>query len=356
MIILDNLEKLRALDPENMYNRIFDFPEQMTDALQIAQKWHVSAKDIADFRNIVVVGMGGSAIGGDLVRSYLSQRLMVPFIVCRNYQLPEFVDDETLVIASSYSGNTEETLAAVDDALGRKAMIVALTTGGMLAEVARLNGIPCLSLPHGLQPRAALGYSFVPILMLMEKLGLIKDATKEITSTIEWLKHERELHIEDLPASDNAAKFVATHVHGKVPIIYCGPTLTDTVGVRWKGQLSENGKVLAFVNQYPEFNHNELVGWSETMKPLAKDFIVIQLHDSGDHPRVKRRMDVVRELIEKMGVPVIEIESTGETQLQRMFSLIQYGDFVSYYLAILNEVDPTPVDSIEKLKKALVSG
>lgn len=355
MTVLDNLEQLRALDPANMYNRIFDFPEQMSDALTIAQKWHVSSKDIAGVRNIVVVGMGGSAIGGDLVRSYLAGRLMVPFAVCRNYQLPEFVDDETLVIATSYSGNTEETLAAVDDALGRKAMIVAMTTGGMLSEVARLNGIPCLMLPQGLQPRAALGYSFVPLLVLMEKLGLIKDVSKDINSTIEWLKHERELHIEDLPASDNAAKFVATHIQGKIPIIYCGPTLTDSVGVRWKGQLCENAKVLAFANQYAEFNHNELVGWSESLKPLAKHLIVIQLHDADDHPRIKRRMEIVRELIEKLGVPVIEIESTGETPLQRMFSLIQYGDFVSYYLAILNGVDPTPVDAIEKLKKALVS-
>lgn len=355
MTVLDNLEQLRALDPANMYNRIFDFPEQMSDALTISQKWHVSSKDIAGVRNIVVVGMGGSAIGGDLVRSYLAGRLMVPFVVCRNYQLPEFVDDETLVIASSYSGNTEETLAAVDDALGRKAMLVAMTTGGMLSEVARLNGIPCLMLPQGLQPRAALGYSFVPLLVLMEKLGFIKDVAKDINSTIEWLKHERELHIEDLPASDNAAKFVATHVHGKIPIIYCGPTLTDSVGVRWKGQLCENSKALAFANQYAEFNHNELVGWSEALKPIAKHLIVIQLHDSDDHPRIKRRMEIVRELIEKLGVPVIEIESTGETPLQRMFSLIQYGDFVSYYLAILNGVDPTPVDAIEQLKKALVT-
>jgi glucose/mannose-6-phosphate isomerase len=353
LTLLDNLEQLRTLDPENMYNRIFDFPEQMTDALSLAQKWQVSSKDIADFRNIVVVGMGGSAIGGDLVRSYLAGRLMVPFTVCRNYQLPEYVDDETLVIASSYSGNTEETLAAVDDALGRKAMIVAMTTGGMLAEVARVNSLPCLSLPSGLQPRAALGYSFVPVLVLMEKLGLIKDGVKEITSTIEWLKHERELHIEDLPASDNAGKQMAALIHGKIPIIYCGPTLTDTVGVRWKGQLSENGKTLAFVNQYPEFNHNELVGWSDLVKAHASHFVVIQLRDADDHPRIQRRMTIVKGLIEKQGVKVIEIESTGKTALQRMFSLIQYGDFVSYYLAILNGVDPTPVDAIEKLKKAL---
>ncbi|MBI5266602.1 MAG: bifunctional phosphoglucose/phosphomannose isomerase [candidate division Zixibacteria bacterium] len=353
MSVLDNLEQMRSLDPDNMYNRIFDFPEQMADALALAQKWPVTSKDIAGIGNIVVIGMGGSAIGGDLVRSYLSGRLMIPFTVCRHYLLPEYVDDETLVIASSYSGNTEETLAALDDALGRKAMIAGLTTGGMLAEVAKLNGFPCLTLPGGLQPRAALGYSFVPILILMEKLGLIKDATREITGVIEFLKKSREQYIEDSVTTANPAKKLATSIHGRLPIIYAGPTLTDTVGVRWKGQMCENGKTLAFASQYAEFNHNELVGWSQSVAPHVDHLAVIQLRDADDHPRITRRMDIVHGIVESNGVPVYEIKSSGSSPLQRMFSLIQLGDFVSYYLAILNSVDPTPVDAIEKLKQAL---
>jgi glucose/mannose-6-phosphate isomerase len=351
--VLDNVEQIRSLDPDNMYNRVFDFPEQMADALALAQKWPVSAKDIADIGNIVVIGMGGSAIGGDLVRSYLAGRLMVPFTVCRNYQLPEFVDDETLVIASSYSGNTEETLAALDDALGRKAMIVALTTGGMMAEVAKVNGIPVLTLPPGIQPRAALGYSFVPILVLLEKLGLIKDAVKEISATIDWLKHERELHIEDLTVVDNPAKELATAIHGKIVIVYGGPTLTDTVAVRWKGQFCENSKTLSFANQYAEFNHNELVGWSDVVRPHAEHLVVLNLHDEDDHPRIQRRMDIVKKIVEGHGVKVFDLQSSGNSPLKRMFSLIQLGDFVSYYLAILNGVDPTPVVAIERLKQAL---
>lgn len=353
MSILDSLEQMRSLDPDNMYNRIFDFPEQMADALALAQKWPVTSRDIAGVGNIVVIGMGGSAIGGDLVRSYLSGRLVIPFTVCRHYALPEYVDDETLVIASSYSGNTEETLSALDDALGRKAMIAGLTTGGTLAEVAQLNGFPCLTLPAGLQPRAALGYSFVPILILLEKLGLIKDASREITGVIEFLKQSREQYIEDSATAANPAKKLATAIHGKLPVIYSGPTLTDTVGVRWKGQICENGKCLSFVNQYAEFNHNELVGWSDVVGPHAGHLAVINLRDADDHPRITRRMDIVHGIIESHGVPVYEIRSIGNTPLQRMFSLIQLGDFVSYYLAILNSVDPTPVDAIEKLKQAL---
>ncbi len=165
MSVLNDIEKIRAVDPENMYNRIFDLPEQMEEALKISKKWEINADDFPEVKNIVVIGMGGSAIGGDLVRSYLASKLLIPFQVVRNYELPEYVDDETLVIVSSYSGNTEETLAALDDAIGRKAMIAAISTGGMLEDVCKFNEIPMAKLPEGLQPRAAICYSFVPTLL-----------------------------------------------------------------------------------------------------------------------------------------------------------------------------------------------
>jgi glucose/mannose-6-phosphate isomerase len=184
MNILDDIETIRSFDPENMYNRIFDFPEQMEEALKIACGWDVTPDDFLDVKNIVVIGMGGSAIGGDLVRAYLTSRLLVPFQICRDYNLPEYVDDETLVIASSYSGNTEETLSALDNALQRKAMIAALSTGGLMKDVASLNSIPIMLLPPGLQPRAALGYSFIPILVFLEKIGLLKGVQKDVEIAI----------------------------------------------------------------------------------------------------------------------------------------------------------------------------
>ncbi len=353
MAILDDVETIRAVDPGNMYNRIFDFPEQLADALRISESWKISQAEFSGIKNILVVGMGGSAIGGDLVRSYLSSRLLIPFQICRNYTLPEYVDDESLVIVSSYSGNTEETLSAVEDALQRKALLVALTTGGLLEDVAKLNEIPTAILPAGLQPRAALGYSFVPILVLMEKIGLVKGVSKEIAATIKDLEKWREGYIEDLATEKNLAKRLAARIHGKIPIIYAGPVFGDVVAVRWKGQMSENSKNLAFANQYPEFNHNELVSWCETVRPHKDHLVVMNLRSIDDHPKITKRMDIVKGIVEKQGIDVVDVIAFGSSQLSRMFSLIQLGDFASYYLAILNGVDPTPVAAIETLKKAL---
>jgi glucose/mannose-6-phosphate isomerase len=351
--ILDDTEKIGALDPGNMYNRIFDLPEQMQDAIKISGDVKINADDFADIRNVVIVGMGGSAIGGDLVRTFLSSKLLIPFEVCRNYVLPEFVDDESLVVASSYSGNTEETLSALDDALNRKAMIAAISTGGILKEVSTLNDFPLTVVPAGLQPRAALGYSFVPLMMFLEKIGLIKNVRQELERVIAQLKTLREQYIEDTPVADNPAKQIAEAIHGRIAIVYSGPTLTDAVALRWKGQICENSKNLAFANHYPEFNHNELVGWSPTVAKHKDNLVVIQLRDSDDHPQITKRMDIVKGLIEKQGVTVIDVESQGDSALARIFSLIQQGDFVSCYLSVLNEVDPSPVDVIEELKKML---
>jgi glucose/mannose-6-phosphate isomerase len=352
-LILDDVGQIRAADPQNMYNRIFDLPEHMAKALKLAEVWKIQPEDFADVRNVVVIGMGGSAIAGEMVRSYLSGKLLIPFQICRDYTLPEYVDDETLVIASSYSGNTEETLSALDDALARKALIVAITTGGMMEDVAKINDIPIMNLPTGLQPRAALGYSFVPTLMFFDKIGMISSTAEEIAHMVQKLEKLREKYIEDNPTLSNPAKRLAGTIFGKIPIIYSGPSLTDAVALRWKGQISENGKNLAFANQFPEMNHNELVGWSKTVEAYRDNLIVIFLRDVDDHPKVRRRMNIVKDVIEKLKVQVVDLHSMGETKLERMFSLVQMGDFISYYLAVLNEVDPTPVDVIESLKKQL---
>jgi glucose/mannose-6-phosphate isomerase len=351
--ILDDIEKVRAVDPNNMYNRIFDLPEQMKDALEIGQKWKINPDEFSDIKNIVIIGMGGSAIGGDLIRTLFSSDLMVPFNVIRNYTLPEYVDDETLVIASSYSGNTEETLSALDDALERKAMIAAVSTGGILKDVCELNQVPLAVIPSGMQPRAALGYSFVPVLIFLEKIGLVKNIVDEIEKTIAHLTLSREMYIEDNLLDKNLAKQLADKIHSKMLIIYSGPTLTDTVAMRWKGQICENSKNMAFANHYAEFNHNELVGWADAVKEHKDNLIVFQLRDRDDHPQITKRMNIVKNIIEEYEIDVIDIQSKGENKIERMFYLIQLGDFVSYYLAVLNNADPSPVDVIMKLKKLL---
>jgi glucose/mannose-6-phosphate isomerase len=352
--ILDDVEHIRSADPGNMYNRVFDLPEHMTEALKISDAWKVSSAEFADPKNIVLIGMGGSAIGGDLIRAFLRDRLLVPFTVCRDYSLPEYVDDETLVIASSYSGNTEETLAALNDALGRKAMVAAISTGGLMKDVAELNDIPLAILPEGLQPRAALGYSVVPILLFFEKIGLIRDARKDIESAIAKLQVRREKYIEDSPLLSNPAKSLANHIHGRTAIIYGGPGLTEPVAQRWKAQICENGKNLAFANSFPECNHNELVGWNpKVLGGQAEHFVVFMLRDEGDNSKIRKRMNIVKTLIERCGTEVHDVHAMGERPFERMLSLIHLGDFVSYYLAVLNGVDPTPVDVIEQLKKSL---
>lgn len=353
MTDLDNIEQIRAMDPSNMYNAIFDLPEQMTDAIRLCSIWKLNPDDFSDPRNFVVAGMGGSAIAGDLARSLLTPSLLVPFSVHRHYILPEYVDDESLVVSSSYSGNTEETIAATEDALRRKAMIAAISTGGLLKDICELNEVPMCQVPEGLQPRAALGYSFACLMLFCEKIGLIKDYEEELKQTIAGLQKYRDVYIEDNPVQSNTAKSLALRLHGKATVIYSGPTLTDGVGWRLKGQICENGKQLAWVNQFPEFNHNEIEGWNPRIGDLKDQVAVVILRDAEDMAQIRTRMNVVRDQIKEQGVDVVELHSKGKSRTERMFSLIQLGDFASYYLAVLNGVDPTPVTSIEALKQQM---
>ena len=353
MNALDTIDQLRALDTQDMYGNIWRLPEQMTDARKLAEKWPFDPAEFEGARNIVLAGMGGSAIGGDLVRSLWADSLAVPFVVCRNYRLPEFVDDETLVIVSSYSGNTEETLATLSDALSRKAMVVAATTGGRLAARAKEEGFPCLALPSGMQPRAAIGFATIPLLYLFEKLGFAREVDFAVSEMILTLKDRRKLFSSEVETDANPAKKIAAALHGRVPLIYGGPELTDAVAVRWRGQISENAKSVAFSNVFPEMNHNELVGWSKVAAAYADKLAVVLLRDEEDNPRVKFRMDRFRDTVTSLGAPMFEVASFGSGRLARQFSLVQFGDFVSYYLALQNGVDPTPVAAIEDLKAAL---
>ncbi|MCP4705607.1 MAG: bifunctional phosphoglucose/phosphomannose isomerase [candidate division Zixibacteria bacterium] len=350
--MFDSIDNIKKLDPDKMYDKIYNFPEQLSEALEIGRNIQIDAKQYSDIKNIVVAGMGGSAIGGDTARTYLAKKLNIPFFVCRHYNLPGFVDDKTLIIISSYSGNTEETLSAFEQALSKNAKIVCISTGGKVGEIAITNNLPMVQLPKGYPPRTALGYSFIPLLFLMAKLGFIANVSEDITKLIDGLKEYRKLYSVEIKSEDNRAKTIAQKMFGKIPIIYSGPELTDTVGTRWKGQICENAKCLAYNNQFAEFNHNELVGWN-VIENYKNNLIVIYLRDSEDHIKIAERMTIVKDIITKYDVEVIEVTSQGETSLLRIFSLIQIGDFISYYLAILNNVDPTPVAVIDYLKNKL---
>ncbi len=335
-----------------MYELIYQFPSQFEDALNIIEGAKLPDWDTNQIKNIVVAGLGGSAIGGDLVRSYLTEKFNIPFFICRNYTLPNFVNEYSLVFISSYSGNTEETLSAYDDAQRRKAKILAFSSGGKVKEKSLQHKITWVNIPKGFPPRAALGYSFVPILAMLERRGFIQGEKEQIKKTKELLSSNRSKYRIESKVQENLAKRIALELHQKLPIIYASTDHFDAVSTRWKGQICENAKMLAFNNVFPEFNHNELVGW-KILSEYRDDLIVVILKDRNDHPRIKRRMEIVRGIIDKEKVRVIEVESSGETLLSRIFSLIQLGDFVSFYLAILNKEDPTPVKVIDFLKNKL---
>ncbi len=353
MSALDDIQQMKTLDAQDMYGAIHDFPEQMESARTIGESWKIDKDEFVDVRNIVLAGMGGSAIGGDLLASFLQNKLQIPFHVCRGYELPDYVDDESLVIISSYSGNTEETLAMFEDAMDRSAMLACVTTGGKVAEICEKEGIVCAKIPAGLQPRAALAYSFLPLLGLFEALGFAGSFAPDLSETILHLKDARKQFARESEASSNPAKQLATACGGKVPLIYAGAGLLSPVSVRFRGQFSENGKTLAYSNVFPEMNHNELVGWAHSAKAQKDNFAVILLRDEEDNQRIGLRMDLFAKLMSDNSVTVESIASSGANRLTRLFSMIQLGDFASYYTAVLNNVDPTPVEAIENLKLEL---
>jgi glucose/mannose-6-phosphate isomerase len=352
MHVLDDINEIKKIDQKGMHDLIYQFPEEFEKALNIAEATKLPDWKADQIENIVVAGMGGSAIGGDLVRSYLAEKLNIPFFICRNYTLPNFVDKSTLVFISSYSGNTEETLSAYDNAKKRGAKILTISSDGKVKEKAPQDQITYVNIPEGFPPRAALGYSFVPILVLLERLGFVQGEKEKIRKAKEFLSSNRSKYIKEARIEENLAKRIALELHKKLVIIYAGTDYFDAVSTRWKGQICENAKMLAYSNVFPEFNHNELVGW-KILSGYREHLSVVILKDREDHPRIKRRMEIVKGIIEKGGVKVSEIESCGETLLSRMFSLIQLGDFVSFYLAILNKEDPTPVKVIDFLKNEL---
>lgn len=355
-MILDSLKVIEKYDKSGMLELIESFPAQCKDAKRIGERFNLPEGFSKHCKNIVCLGLGGSAIGADLARSYIADDAGVPLIINRNYSLPNFVDENTLVIASSYSGDTEEVLSAYRDARARGCEIIVITSGGKLAKLAKEDKVPCLGIPGGLPPRCALGYSFFPLLIVLSKIGIIKNQSAAIDDAIRLLSSLKNSRLGyKVKHNDNPAKKIAVQIYGRLPFVYGGADHVDSVVTRWRGQLAENSKTLASSHIFPEMNHNEIVGWENPKSILAKSAVII-LRDAADHPRTSRRMDITKSILKKSKVKVIEVSSTGRDLLARVFSLIYIGDFVSFYLAILNKVDPTPVDRVTYLKKELGKG
>jgi glucose/mannose-6-phosphate isomerase len=346
--MLDN--KLKAVDTANMYQNILALPEQIRSGVAIGRDIDLKALLSAKFNNIVLAGMGGSAIGGDLTRSLLRKELAIPFEIHRNYGLPSYADQNTLLICSSYSGSTEETLAAFSEAQRRKCHIFCITTGGELGKLAAKSNVPAAIIPPGLPPRAALGFSFTTTLFALGRLRICRDYSEELLEAANLLQEQNQAYRYE--SDNNPALAIAQSLDNKIPIIYAGADLLDTVALRFKGQICENAKQLAFCNVFPEFNHNELVGW-QLPPNLDKHFKVVIFRDQDDNPQTIRRMEIVSEILKGKNVEVAVLEGIGKTAPTRMLSLIHLGDFISFYLALLNKVDPTPIEVINYLKRKL---
>ena len=350
--LLDDREAIRSVDPAGMGDLIMSLPEQWRKACAIAREATVPAWERPE--RVLVLGLGGSAIGGDLVRSLLEGVSPAPIAVNRDYGVPAYVDDRTVVIASSYSGGTEETLSAVREAEERGARVIAITTGGELGDLAREKGWPVIRLPGGLSPRAAIGYSFVPLLVTMERLGLCGSVDAALAETASVLERQRERYGLDVPASNNPAKRLALELKGRLPLIYGSRGWKGAAAYRWKTQINENAKAPAYWNVFPELNHNETVGWESPAEVMGRVHLVI-LRDETDSPRVKARVDITREIMEGAVGDVTELWAEGDSDVARLFSLIYPGDFVSYYLALAYRNDPTPIKMIDLLKSRLAA-
>lgn len=335
-----------------MHKCIADFPAQVEEAVRIGSEAPLALK-ARGIETIVLTGMGGSAIGGDLLRSYLLNELRVPFFVSRSYLLPAFVGRRSLVVVSSYSGDTEETLSSYRDAIRRGAKVLCITTGGQVEHLAGKRRDPCIKVPPGLQPRAALGYSFFPLLIALARMGFVKPRLQDIRETMRILK-ACSVRYANPQGTGNLSFEIAKHLHGKLPIFYSASDHFDAVNVRWRGQISENAKQLAFGHVLPEMNHNEIVGWN-TDRALMKRMVAVFLRDRKTNQRVRLREEVTKKVIEKYASDVLEVWSEGKSLLARTFSLVYLGDWMSWYLAILNDQNPTPVKVIEYLKGELAN-
>jgi glucose/mannose-6-phosphate isomerase len=351
--ILDDASARARIDPSGMLESITRLPDQCRDAWAAAQTFEPPA-DYSDIDRIAIIGMGGSAIGGDFFRVLLQRESGVPVFNVRGYDLPPFVTEKTLVIASSFSGNTEETLSAFGQALARPCRKLAITSGGKLLATARSNGVPALSYAFKGEPRAAVGWGLMPLLAIGEKLGLMQGVQADVDEMLSVMEAiQKEIGVE-APASGNEAKQVARRLHQKLPVTYGAGSLTE-VAHRWKTQLNESSKVWAFYEELPELHHNAIIGYKLPTGIARNTMVVFLRSEDIIHPRVLLRYDFTERLLRDAGVESLSVSTRGKSALAQMMSLILFGDYVSGYLALLYEVDPTPTTVIDELKAWLAT-
>lgn len=340
--MLDDANVLKQRDPQN--------------ALGVAGvQWDYFSKTFeakftpnAAIKNIVWAGMGGSSLPAVIIQSW--PRTTVPFEICRDYDIPAFVGPETLFIASSYSGNTEETLSALAAAEQKGAQIVIIAAGGKLAAIAAEKNYPLFSIPAGIQPRMATFYFVNAFCHIVKDCDVTVEPLDDLAAVGDWLHHETAAWAGDVPLTENIAKQLATQLIGKTVVMYSGPKLFPAAN-KWKICFNENAKNTAWANFYPEFNHNEFIGWSS--HPVEKPFAVVEIRSELEHARTQQRFEVSERLLSGMRPSPIVVKPQGDTLLKQLAWSFALGDFTSIYMGILNGVNPTPVELVEKLKAEL---
>lgn len=345
-MIVDDPERYQQLDPEGMIGYIDALPAQIAAAWQHAQT--MPLPNVDNVSRIVICGMGGSAIGGSLLQTLLSDECKLPILSHRDYQLPAFVGSDTLVIGSSHSGNTEETLGAFKDAQQRGARLVSFSTGGQIAEFSAEFGGTHWAFDSRSQPRAAVGYSLMLPLALLSRLGLVRDYSADVAEAVAVMRQHQVAFGPASPEDANPAKYLAWQMLDRFVLIFAAEPLAP-VARRWRGQLSENAKTWAQYEELPEMNHNSIAGL-ERPESLIDKTLVLFLESSLAHPRNLRRTELTRQLFLQGGYQTDSIRAYGESRLAQMLSMLHYGDYASYYLAIAYGVNPTQVEAISWIK------
>jgi glucose/mannose-6-phosphate isomerase len=348
-MILDQWEAFQEIDAGNMLTEIDDLPDQLNNAWMLGQNMPLQPSE--GVRNLVLAGMGGSAIGADMLQAYALPDLRIPIIVWRNYGLPAFVGEDSLVITSSHSGNTEETLSAFDQALHAGARVIAITTGGELAKRAKTAEVPLWQFDHVGQPRAAVGFSFGLLLAAISRMGWLPDPAGELEDAVKAMRDQQVSLGAEVPVVQNAAKRVAGQILDRWPIVM-GADFLAPVARRWRTQISEIAKAVAQFEELPEADHNMVAGVPNP-EDLIPKMMVIFLRASHYHPRNIIRTDVTREVLMVEGFNTDVYEAQGDSRLAQQWTALHFGDYVSFYLAMSYGIDPSPVPAIEGLKERL---
>ncbi len=349
---IDNIGELATVDASGILGVLDGFSEQVSEALEIGHS-DIALPQVQNPRTVAVLGMGGSGISGDVAATLAEEGgLRLPVVTVKGYRLPSFIDSDSLVFAVSYSGNTEETLEVLRQALERRATVIAVSSGGKLAEIAEKHGIPLFRIPAGMQPRASLGYLFVPIMCALERMGMVKGVVDELTRAVPMLEKRGLEYGPTSSTADNPAKRLAKEMPGYLPVVYGAEGYLSVAAQRWKAQFNEMAKIPSFYNCFPELNHNETVGWQNFQDVCAKCHLVV-LGEPALYDRIEKRVKITLDLLEGSVGLITRVCARGANTTEKLLDLISFGDYVSVYLALAIGQDPTPVARIEELKKRL---